>query len=308
VAGVVAAGRMGPDGATSADRDRQGGHARLRVAAVQGGGPRGLRAVASGDSQVTQRQLDASAALRPPIDLVLWPEDVVHVTQPVDQTPEGDAIAAEARRLHTTLVAGVVTDTGDNRFRNQAVAWGPDGRIIAAFNKVHRVPFGEYIPGRSLISHLADVSLVPADAIAGHGPGLLTTPAGPLGVVISYEVFYDDRARAGIHAGGRALLVPTNAASYTTSQVPTQEMAATRLRALETGRDAIQASPTGFSALVDHDGRVLARTTLGRRQVLTGAVEPRRGQTVFVRFGDHPVLLLAAAGLLLAHGARRRSR
>jgi len=210
--------------------------------------------------------------------------------------------------LRTTMVVGVVIDTLDGRFRNQAVAWGPDGRIVATFDKVHRVPFGEYIPGRGVISHLADVSLVPADAIAGHGPGLLLTPAGPLGVVISYEVFYDGRARSGIRAGGQVLLVPTNAASYSTSQVPSQEMAATRLRALETGRDALQASPTGFSALVDHNGRVVARTTLGRRQVLTGTIEARSGQTLFVRFGDRPVLFLAAAILLFAQGARRHSR
>jgi apolipoprotein N-acyltransferase len=301
---AVVAGRLGPDGAASAD----GNGAPLRVAAVQGGGPRGLRAVEAGDTRVTQRQLDATSTLRPPIDLVLWPEDVVHVTQPVDQTPEGRAIAAAAKRLHTTLVAGVVTDTGDGRFGNQAVAWGPDGTIVAAFNKVHRVPFGEWIPGRGLIKHIADVSLVPSDAIAGHGPGLLLTPAAPLGVVISYEVFYDDRARAGIHAGGRVLLVPTNAASYTTSQVPTQEVAATRLRALETGRDTIQASPTGYSALVDHNGRVVARTALGRREVLVGTVEPRSGQTLFARFGDHPILVLAAAGLALGHVGRRRRR
>jgi apolipoprotein N-acyltransferase len=302
VVGIVVAGRLGPDGAGP------GAHGSLRFAAVQGGGPRGLRAVETGDEGVIQRQLDASATLGPPIDVVLWPEDIVHVVQPVEQTPEGKAIAALAVRLHTTVVAGVVTDVSLGRFLNQAVAWGPDGRIVAAFDKVHRVPFGEYIPGRSVIRHLADLSLVPADAIAGHGPGLLLTPAGPLGVVISYEVFYDDRARSGIHAGGQVLLVPTNAASYTTSQVPTQEVAATRLRALETGRDAIQSSPTGYSAFVDHEGRVVARTALGRRQVLTGTVEVRTGQTLFVRFGDHPVLLLAAAGLMIAHGVRRRPR
>jgi apolipoprotein N-acyltransferase len=302
VVGIVVAARLSPDGAGP------GPHPSLRFAAVQGGGQRGLRAIETGDEGVIQRQLDASATLRSPLDVVLWPEDVIHVVQPVDQTPEGKAIAALAVRLHATVVAGVVTDVSLGRFINQAVAWGPDGQIVAAFNKVHRVPFGEYIPGRSVIRHLADLSLVPADAIAGHGPGLLLTPAGPLGVVISYEVFYDDRARSGIHAGGQVLLVPTNAASYATSQVPTQEVAATRLRALETGRDTVQASPTGYSAFVDHNGRVRSRTALGRRQVLTATVEVRTGQTLYVRFGDHPVLLLAAAALLIAHGARRRPR
>jgi apolipoprotein N-acyltransferase len=295
VAVVVTAGRFGPDGAG------RGPHLALRVVAVQGGGQRGLRAVETDPDLVTQRQLDASALLRAPLDLVLWPEDVVHVASPVGDTPEGAHIGSLAARLHTTVVAGVVTDVAD-RFRNSAVAWSPQGTIVASYDKVHRVPFGEYVPARGLIEHLVKLNLVPADAIAGHGPGILVTPAGPMGVAISYEVFYDERARAAVQAGGEVLLVPTNAASYRNTQVPSQEVAATRLRALETGRDAVQASPTGYSALVGPDGRVRSRTVLGRQQLVVGTVQRRTGRTIFVRFGDLPVLLLAMLGLIAAAG------
>ncbi|HEY0399610.1 MAG TPA: apolipoprotein N-acyltransferase, partial [Acidimicrobiia bacterium] len=201
-------------------------------------------------------------------------------------------------RLGATVVAGVVEDVGSDRFRNAAVAWSPAGVIVARYDKVHRVPFGEYIPGRSLFRHVANLDLVPRDAIAGHGPGVLGTPAGPLGTVISYEVFFEDRARSAIHAGGELLIVPTNASSYQTSQVPAQEVAAAQLRAWETGRDTLQAAPTGFSALIDHDGRVLARTTLGRQKAITGQLTLRHGRTLFVLLGDIPVLVLAVIGLI----------
>src|SRR5207302_3197255 len=115
----------------------------------------------------------------------------------------------------------------------------------------------------------------PRDAIPGHGSGLLKTPAGDLGVVISYEVFFPDRARSAINAGGSVLLVPTNAASFRTSQVPTQEVAAARLRALETGRDVVQAAPTGYTAIVDSNGQVHQRSQLGRQQVLHATVHRR---------------------------------
>jgi len=93
------------------------------------------------------------------------------------------------------------------------------------------VPFGEYIPLRSIIKHFADLSLVPDDAVPGRGPGLLDMARRPgrLGVVISYEVFFADRARAAIRAGGELLLVPTNAASFKTGQVAGQELGAARL-------------------------------------------------------------------------------
>jgi apolipoprotein N-acyltransferase len=299
---IVAAGRMGPDGAGRP----AGPSGPLRVAVVQGGGPRGLHAVDTDSEVIFQRQLQASAGLQPPLDLVLWPEDVLHVDRPVGQTPEGAQVGALARRLQATVVVGVVEDVGTDRFRNAAVAWGPSGTIVARYDKVHRVPFGEYVPGRGLVRHIANLDLVPRDAIPGTGPGLLVTPAGRLGVVISYEVFFEDRARAAIRAGGQVLLVPTNASSYSTSQVPTQEIAAAQLRAWETGRDTVQSAPTGYGALIDHNGRVLTRTTLGAQQVLVGQVEQRSGRTVFLRFGDIPLLLLCVIGLLAAQLRRHR--
>ncbi len=289
---LVAAGRMGPDGSGS------GPHRTISVAAVQGGGARGLHAGQVDPQVVFQRQADATAALRPPIDLAVWPEDVVKVEQPIGQTPEAATLGQLATRLGATIVAGVVEDVGTDRFRNAAVAWSPSGVIVARYDKVHRVPFGEYIPGRGFFAHVANLDLVPRDEIAGRGPGLLDTPAGSLGTVISYEVFFQDRTRAAIAAGGELLVVPTNASSYQSSQVPSQEVAAAQLRAWESGRDTIQAAPTGYSALIDHKGRVLARSVLGRRQVVTGTLTLRHGRTVFLRVGDLPVVVLALLGLI----------
>jgi apolipoprotein N-acyltransferase len=102
------------------------------------------------------------------------------------------------------------------------------------------------------------------------------------------------------------LLVPTNAASYSTSQVPTQEVAAARLRAWETGRDTIQAAPTGYSAVIDHNGRVLARSVLGHQQTLTATVQRRTGRTIFVRLGDLPYVVAGLVGLLAASWSNLR--
>jgi apolipoprotein N-acyltransferase len=302
VVALVAGGRLGPDGAGT------GVHRSVSVAAVQGGGTRGLHAADVDPEVVFRRQVDVSNTLRGPLDLVVWPEDVIRVQGPIASTPEGAEVGRLATRLGVTVVAGVVEDVGTDRFRNAAVAWSPAGVIVARYDKVHRVPFGEYIPGRSLFRHVANLDLVPRDAIAGHGPGVLVTPAGPLGTVISYEVFFEDRARSAIHAGGELLIVPTNASSYRTSQVPAQEVAAAQLRAWETGRDTVQAAPTGFSALIDHDGRVLARTTLGRQQAITGQLTLRHGRTLFVRLGDLPVLVLAVIGLIAATRLAPRPR
>jgi apolipoprotein N-acyltransferase len=297
---VVLAGRLGPDGAGPTPRQT------LQVGLVQGGGPRGLRGVYVDPQVVFDRQVQATAALKPPLDLVLWPEDVIQVDRPIGQTPEGRQMGALAGQLGATVVAGIVEDVGTDRFRNAAVAWSPTGVLVSRYDKVHRVPFGEYVPGRSIFQHVANLSLIPRDAIPGHGPGLLDTPAGPVGVVISYEVFFEDRARDAVRAGGQVLLVPTNAASYSTSQVPTQEVAAARLRAWETGRDTIQAAPTGYSAVIDHNGRVMARSVLGHQQTLTATVQRRTGRTIFVRLGDLPYVVAGLVGLLAASWSNLR--
>jgi apolipoprotein N-acyltransferase len=218
-------------------------------------------------------------------------------------------MARMARSLHTTLVAGVTEPASPTTFRNEIVAWAPDGRVVATFEKVHRVPFGEYIPYRWLIAHLANLSAVPTDAVPGHGTGLIRTPAGPLGTLVSFEVFYAGRSRTSVRAGAELLIVPTNTSSYATAQVPTQEVAADAVQAVETGRDLVQCAPTGYSTVVDQRGDVRQRSVLGRPQVLAATVALRRGFTPYDHLGDLPVLLLAAAALLAGWArSRRRAR
>jgi apolipoprotein N-acyltransferase len=300
VVALVMAGRVATSGSD------QGG---LRVAAVQGGGPRGTRAVDTDPSVVLEAHLAASDRLATgaPVDLVVWPEDVVDVDRPLPGSPEEAAVAAVARRLGVPLIAGVVEDVaGELRFRNAAVVFAADGRVVDRYDKVHRVPFGEYIPYRSLIERVADTSVVPRDAVAGQGAGVVDTPVGRLAVAISFEVFFADRASSGVAAGGRLLLVPTNASSYSTSQVPTQELAAARLRAVETGRWLVQAAPTGYTAFVDEDGRVRVQGPLGDRVVLRSEVRLRTGRTLAVRLGDLPIALGAVVLLALTHLRTRK--
>ncbi len=299
VVGVVSLGAVSPDG---------GDGSAVATAVVQGGGRRGFLGVESDPQAVFDAQLAASAGLRPPLDLVLWPEDVIDVEEPLRDTPEGRSVAEVARQTGSTVVAGVIETSSPDRFTNAAVAWSPEGEITARYDKVQRVPFGEYIPWRGLVERVVDVSAVPRDAIPGRGPGLLRTAIGPVGVAISYEVFFSSRSRAATREGAQVLTVPTNAASFSSSQVPAQEVAAARLRAIENGRDLLQAAPTGYSAYIDHRGELLARTTLGHRQVLQRPATMRTGRTVYAALGDGPILALGGLTLGLALGLSLATR
>jgi apolipoprotein N-acyltransferase len=291
--GVV--GDLAPDGGPSVGS--------VTAAAVQGGGARGFRksqvdpAVVLAAAMAATDRLERRTAGHP-LDLVLWPEDVVSLGEPLADSPEEAVLSRLAVSLGSTLVVGVTETVSDTAFRNEVVAFGPDGAVVDRYEKVHRVPFGEYVPHRSFFAHLGNLSAVPLDAVPGTGSGLLRTPAAPLGAMISYEVFYADRGRPAVRAGAQILIVPTNTSSYATAQVPTQEIAASEVQAVEQGRDLLQSAPTGFSAWITDRGTLVARSELGVPQILTATLERRVGRTLYVRWGDTPVEVAALVALI----------
>jgi len=305
VAAVVLADHA-PDGGRSVGT--------VATAAVQGGGARGFRksqidpAVVLAAQQAETRILQQSGH-GPAPGLVLWPEDVVSLPTPLARSPEQAVLADLARALHTTLVVGVTETVSPTTFRNEIVAWGPDGTLVSRFEKVHRVPFGEYVPFRHFFAHLGNLSAVPLDAVPGTGTGRLDTPVAPLGALVSYEVFYADRGRDSVRDGAQLLIVPTNTSSYATAQVPTQEIAASTVQAVQQGRDLLQAAPTGYSAAITHRGTVIERSVLGAPKIIAAHLERRIGWTVYVRYGDPPLVGLTALALLggwVVAGRKRR--
>jgi len=278
----------------------------LRIAAVQGGGEQGTSALEVPSSVVTERHLAATATIDPEgpegsdLDLVLWPENTIDVAV-FDGSATYDAIVAEASRLDAPVAVGV---TEDPRINSQIVV-GPDGEIVSSYVKVRRVPYGEYVPLRGILEAIgAPIDQVGRDAVKGTGPAVLDLPDGTrLAVVISWEVFFAGRTREGVKAGGQAIVNPTNGASYTGTIVQTQQVASSRLRAVETGRWVAQAAPTGFTAIVDADGDVQQRTSVSEQRVLYDELELREGRTWYVNLGDAPfivalIALLGAASYL----------
>ncbi len=272
----------------------------LTAALVQGGGALGTNARDSDQSPVIERHLVASDQIEGPIDLVVWPENAVTV----DGVFAGSVIEAELARRSAErgapFVVGVIERLGD-RFTNAAVVVDASGEVDR-YEKVNRVPFGEFVPFRDLVDRVAGgaTSLVPRDAIVGEDPAAVDTPVGRLATVISFELFFARRVRTGVGDGGLVVLGPTNASSYPDDRVPAQTLASSRLRAVETGRWVLQAAPTGYSAVVAEDGRVVERTGLRSPTVIEAEVEPREGETWAVRWGSAPLVVLAGAVLIAA--------
>ena len=285
----------------------------IEVALVQGGGPQNTRAEICANRGVFERHIEASALVETPVDLVVWPEDVVHpspdgaVTPPSCAEPlltrtEADTRLADlARELDTTLIPGYFQRSEDGTANvNYSVAITPDGEFVDRYDKVRLVPFGEFVPLRGLIESFS--SELPArDVRPGSEPAVLETDLGVFGVSISWEIFFDHRARDAIGNGGTVLLNPTNGSSYWLTILQSQQVASSRLRAIETDRWVLQVAPTGFSAVVTADGEVTERTAISEQKVLHATVPIREGLTLAVRWGVWPALTIAAAALAIGH-------
>jgi apolipoprotein N-acyltransferase len=281
----------------------------IDIAAVQGGGKQRTRADALENPAVLQRHVDASELVQTPVDLVLWPENVVNPWPPYEALPsprylsydEAErAVQDVAERLRTTLLPGWFYGIDDDSTVNYTSVVDENGVELDRYEKVRTVPFGEFVPLRALIEPFAEEALPPRDVQPGDGPAVLDTPVGRVGVSISWEIFFDARARDAVGNGGQILLNPTNGSSYWLTIVQTQQIASSKLRALETGRYVVQAAPTGFSAIVEPDGTVRARTSVGEQAVVQGTVELRGGKTLAIRVGRVPMLVIAAVLLALA--------
>jgi apolipoprotein N-acyltransferase len=269
----------------------------LRVAFVQGGGPQGTRALNSDSRVVVERHLEATRTIRPgSADLVVWPENVIDVAK-LEGSQELTEVTAEAARIGAPLAIGITEDAPGDHFVNAQAVITPEGQVVARYSKVHRVPFGEYMPLRGLLHALgAPTDLVPRDAVAGTGPAYLDipTPQGNVraAVVISWEVFFGNRAADGIDHGGTFILNPTNGSSYTGTILQSQQIASSRLRAIENGRWVVQVSPTGFSAFVSPDGEVLDRTSVSEQKVVIRTIALKSGRTWYSHLGDTPFVVL----------------
>lgn len=278
----------------------------LDVAIVQGGGPQRTRAANTVSRDVTDRHLAATQLVETPVDFVLWPENVIDTSGLFEGSELHSLIAAQAQRLDTHMVVGIVESfASDGYFLNASVTVDQTGRIISRYDKLRRVPFGEYVPMRSFVERFAPEYLPRSNARAGTGPGIIDTGSGSAAIAISWEIFHNDRVDSGIDSGGQIVINPTNGSSFWLTQVQSQQIASSQLRALETNRWVLQAAPTGYSAIIDPQGTVVERSEISEAKVLQATVEMRSGKTWASTVDDWPWYVLAPGVLMLCNRVKK---
>ncbi len=279
----------------------------IDVALVQGGGPTRTRASADQEPIVLARHIEATQAAELDVDLILWPENVVNPGRFLSMATARERVAQVAIDNEAVLLPGwfhgIPEDPSGSV--NYHVAVTPDGETVDRYDKVRIVPFGEYVPLRGVIENFYD-ALPGRDVRPGTEPPVLDTPLGPIGVSISWEAYFERRARDAVANGAQILTNPTNGSSFWLTQVHTQQVASNQLRAIENDRWLLMVGPTGLSAVISPDGELKQRTGIGERIVLTDTVQLRDGRTLFSLVGPWPMLAYGLAALALGAFTQRR--
>ncbi|MGW8064296.1 apolipoprotein N-acyltransferase [Streptomyces ziwulingensis] len=289
------------------------------VAVIQGNVPRaGLdfnaqrRAVLDHHARETERlaaEVGAGRVDRP--DLVLWPEN----SSDIDPFANADARAVIDRAVKAigapVSVGGVVER--DGRLLNEQILWDPDKGPVDTYDKRQIQPFGEYLPLRPLIGAINDdwTSMVSQDFSRGTEPGVFTMAGTKVGLVTCYEAAFDWAVRSEVVDGARMLSVPSNNATFDRSEMTYQQLAMSRVRAVEHSRTVTVPVTSGVSAIIMPDGRITRRTGMFVADSLVQEVPLRSSRTPATRLGVVPeiaLVLVAAGGLGWAVGAGVRGR
>ncbi|WP_377268184.1 apolipoprotein N-acyltransferase [Peterkaempfera sp. SMS 1(5)a] len=252
---------------------------------------------------------DVAAGRRPRPDVVIWPEN----SSDLDPFTNLDAYAAidrAVRDIGVPVLVGTLVDGPDNQHvRNEGIVWDPVKGPGASYTKQHPVPFGEYVPFRSVLSKfITRLNRVARDFYPGTTNGVMQLGPVRIGDVICFEVAYDEIVRDSVDAGGRVLVVQTNNATYARSGQPEQQLAMSRLRAVEHGRAVLIAATSGISAIIGPDGSVQQHTAELTPAELTAKIPLRDGRTLADRLGAWPEWTIAIVGLLSCAAGIPRSR
>ncbi len=282
----------------------------VRVAIVQGNDVnRELTPAERRARYLPRNHLELAAGLGDDADLVVLPESSLDAP-PTDDPWLSGALTGLARRLDAAVLSNAaVRVQGGRRLENTNFLHSRDGDLEGTYVKQHLVPFGEFVPGRSLLEGLVEaVEQVPLDYAPGDREVVFEAGGTRFGNLICFESAFTGISRSYARDGAEFLVVSTNNRSFRRSANAAQHVAIGRIRAVETGRPVVHAAISGISAFVEPDGDVVESTELFKPTTLVAEVTGRRGRTPYVRFGDWVVVAAGAVVVVAAVVARRRER
>lgn len=248
-------------------------------------------------------------------DIAVMPETAFPTTlYPYDgqDSPSEEALMDISHKLDAVLFAGAFSKQ-DGKSYNSIFAYDSDGCIAQPYNKYNIVPFGEYLPYRSILEKivpsLAEINMLSSDLARGNTFTPTETPAGKAACLVCFDSIFPETSRRQIKNGGEFIVISTNDSWYKTSSAIYQHADHAVMRAIENNVPVIRSANTGISRIIDSFGRVREQTKVNERTAISGSVFLPETNTLYTQIGDVFVLFsfLCVFGTLVFGLARKKA-
>jgi apolipoprotein N-acyltransferase len=282
--GIVAYGQW----RLSPQRDSAGDHT-VRIGLVQPNVDQAQKWDAAYRRDTIDRLKRLSLQISDGADLVIWPEAATPFLFDVETTDKEELLTFVRERGVPLLFGSPAVESqtdGQLRLLNSAYLVSGDGVVLDRYDKIHLVPFGEYIPLKNLLSFLDKLVVGIGDFVPGAGPRVLGAPGGRLGIVICFEVIFPDLVRQFVDQGADYMVTITNDAWFGRSGAPYQHFAMVVFRAVENRIAFARAANTGISGFIDAEGHILRTTDLFVESALSGEIRTGGPRTFYTAYGD----------------------
>ncbi|MCE4263756.1 apolipoprotein N-acyltransferase [Rhodococcus globerulus] len=292
------------------------GEKTITVAAIQGSVPRlGLDFNSQRkqvlDNHVTETlrladEVDAGRVKQP--DIVIWPENASDI-DPLRNVDAAADITRASVSIGAPILVGTVLVNADRTTTNSVIVWDGNKGPQEQHDKKIIQPFGEYLPYRDFFRKFSEYADRAGNFVPGDGNGVVHAAGVPIGIATCYEVAFDRAFQESVRNGAQLLAVPTNNATFGDTEMTYQQLAMSRVRAVEHGRAVVVAATSGVSAIISPDGSVTSETDLFVPEYLVADVPLSTDTTLATKLGPAPevvLCLLAAGSIAIAVISRRR--
>jgi len=284
----------------------------IRISVIQGNIEQDRKWNAAYQREVIDAYKDLSLAanvMSP--SLIVWPESAVPFYFNRDKEFTQELIDFQ-QTLKTYLLFGSILIKepsagvgGKNLLTNSAVLLSPAGTPVFIYDKIHLVPFGEYVPLRKFLFFVDKLVAGIGDYVPGDHTMRAETPSGSFGVLVCYEIVFPGLVRKFYSRGGDFIVTITNDAWFGKTAGPYQHFSMAVFRAVENRKPVVRAANTGISGFIDSNGRILGATPLFQRTAMTMNIISGSARSFYSRFGDlFSYLCIVVTVLLLINISR----
>ncbi len=278
-------------------------HGNIKVSVIQGN----IRQDIKWDSRFQREVIDTYKGLSIRVlsakpDIVIWPESAIPFVFGHDK-PLTEEISLFSKELDTHLLFGgvIAKHNGPDKssLSNSAILLSPEGKVTSVYDKIHLVPYGEYVPLKQLFPFIDKMVTAIGDFAQGEATTVMGTPFAKIGNLICYEIIFPGLVRKFVDEGADLLVTITNDAWFGHTAAPYQHFSMAVFRAVENRVPVARAANTGISGFIDAKGRIMNKSDIFVESALTEEIAIGGNKSFYTKYGDVFAWLCITISVLL---------